>query len=133
MESQLVPSSAIIVPQLVLRQPSHASFPYFNRLPAEIRLKIWETILPEPAVVERVWSNDKRRHVLRRKPPVILQVCRETRRWFSLAGDADDNVPGSRFGWVKSRNAEEDIGVWINWAVDDIWIRRGCKCMPTTD
>jgi hypothetical protein len=70
-----------------------ASFSYFPKLPAEIRLKIWKNALPGPRIIRMelkygarvpVKAGEKRKpkiahFVGSRSRPVGLQVCRESR------------------------------------------------------
>ncbi|KAK3933976.1 hypothetical protein QBC46DRAFT_274702, partial [Diplogelasinospora grovesii] len=94
-------------------------FQQFPVLPSEIRLQIWEQALPGPRVVPRTWNNDKYHYSLRRRVPLILQVCREA-RYLGL----------SMYHLVRQFE-KKDGAVYLNWAKDEVYIRRGCKYMVT--
>ena len=56
------------------------AFPLFGQLPFELRLKIWHLTI-QPRIVHWNVAGAKRSHVkIDRHPPVILQVCHESRR-----------------------------------------------------
>ncbi|RDL42489.1 uncharacterized protein BP5553_02468 [Venustampulla echinocandica] len=57
-------------------------FPQFRKLPIELRKAIWdEHLASEPGrIVEVRWSKVDRRFFTDLKPPILLQVCHESRK-----------------------------------------------------
>lgn len=70
--------------------PTPATFPFFNDLPLELRLKVWEHLLQPRIVIAACFDDEagipsRKRAQLAQRPnlapvPVLLHVCHETRR-----------------------------------------------------
>ncbi|KAB5515619.1 hypothetical protein GE09DRAFT_979545 [Coniochaeta sp. 2T2.1] len=102
-----------------------SEFHLFPLLPPELRLRIWEHALQEPATAHRTWNNDRFSYALRRRVPPVLQACRETRNWF-IREPRLGEVPEGRYQLVHSRENQVG-GVYLDWAKDGVYICRGCK------
>jgi hypothetical protein len=55
------------------------SFQMFLNLPTEIRLQIWESVLPGPRVI-KIGLSTMHQRITNCAPPVLLHVCRESRK-----------------------------------------------------
>src|SRR3569833_1345251 len=95
-------------------------FYLFPLLAPELRLHIWKHALPDPAVIQHTWNNNKFSYAFRRKVPHVLQVCKETRAWF-IGG-----AGGIRYDLLRQREAGDGY-IYINWMTDSVYIPRGCK------
>jgi hypothetical protein len=80
------------------------TFPHFQKLPLELRLKIWGFAPPEPVtVIQRVSEKNNTRFTYRRKPPAVLHACRESRQEYL---DTDE---GTESASVARRRKEHPV------------------------
>lgn len=105
--------------------PMRSEFHLFPLLAPELRFRLLEQALQEPATALRTWNNDRFSYALRRRLPPVLQVCKETRDWFIWEPSRGD-VPQGRYQLVHSREHHEG-GIYLDWAKDRVYIYRGCK------
>lgn len=61
---------------------SLAEFPLFVELPTELRLKIWQLIIPEPRVVPVRYNRLFKQYTSTIEPPIAAQICSESRTLF---------------------------------------------------
>ncbi len=79
--SHPIPSELITTSTAVMKSAApEVEFKYFPKLPAELRLKIWN-LVPEPRIVEVRFRKDRRKndHKFMAACPAILHVCQESR------------------------------------------------------
>lgn len=110
--------------------PSHPSripqqFSNFSKLPAELRLQIWQMALPGSTRVRREWNNSKFRFELRRTPPAVLQACIESRMAFKST-KVPSQGSGSGYELVHITTEPDDPGIFVDWEKDALLIHRGC-------
>jgi len=100
-----------------------SEFHLFGDLPSELRLRIWGFSL-RGKVITRTWNNDKFGYSLRRRVPPVLQVCNETRSLF-IRNEPPETPSSGKYQLVSLWETNEG-GVYINWAIDEVQINRGC-------
>ncbi|CZR54386.1 uncharacterized protein PAC_04270 [Phialocephala subalpina] len=93
---------------------SPTSFPYFPKLPAELRLRIWEYASPPPRIVEIAWSSKVRSLVSLTRMPPILHTCHESRQAHIRK---HQNLT---FGESNQR-------IFVNFNTDTLFFGPGCK------
>ncbi|KAK3933702.1 hypothetical protein QBC46DRAFT_275264 [Diplogelasinospora grovesii] len=98
-----------------------SEFHLFTLLPPELRLLVWRYALPGPVLLLRTWNNAKSSYAIRNPVPSLLQVCQETRQWFIQGASKQSPY---RYQFICQREGEAG-GVYINWAIDEIYIERG--------
>jgi len=100
-----------------------SAFHLFSHLPPELRLRIWE-LASSKEVVPRTWSNRQFDYFLKRKVPPVLQVCREARN-FLIRDEQAQISTNQKYQLIWLRETKER-GAYINWALDEVQIYRGC-------
>ena len=106
--------------------PIAQQFPSFSKLPAELRLQIWQMALPESTQIRREWNNREFQFTLRRTPPAIIQACIESRRAFIASKPSEENS-ASKYELVHINKEHKNPGIFIDWKKDALLIHRGCK------
>lgn len=110
--------------------PTPATFPFFNDLPLELRLKVWEHLLQPRIVIAACFDDDneggrdtarKRAQLARRAKhspvPVLLHVCHETRR---LALQRYELAFAWRIPGMLARPRASPPRVWFDFARDTL-------------
>ncbi len=106
-------------------QDTPTEFRFFSKLPAELRLRIWELAVPGARALSRQWNNRKFQYSLLGPVPAVLHASQEARQW--LTHTASSNRASSTRYDLIGREAGEEGKVFINWSQDDVFIDRGCK------
>jgi hypothetical protein len=107
--------------------PSALCFPRFPELPTEIRLKIWESCLPDPRALEVDYGD--RSEFLRCKypPPIALQICRESRaealKHYELVFDSRPNARRIYFDFSRDGLHFQHINIFSFFPHDEALLR----------
>ena len=99
-------------------------FRFFSKLPAELRLRIWELAVPGARALSRQWNNRKFQYSLLGPVPAVLHASQEARQWLTHTA-ASDRASSTRYELIDREAGEGKV--FINWSQDDVFIDRGCK------
>ena len=107
-------------------QNTPTEFRFFSKLPAELRLRIWELAVPGARSLSRQWNNRKFQYSLLGPVPAVLHASQEARQWLAHTASSS-RASSTRYDLIGREEAGEEGKVFINWSQDDVFIDRGCK------
>lgn len=105
--------------------PADASFPQFQRMPPEIRHRIWAMAIPTRAL--RLRKSGKSGPVSKLLPPAVAQTCREARAVAATDGgmvsltipDPKGGVPTTDWAWFDGRRDVLELERWMSVEKDE--------------